>query len=59
MGKSARIRITRVHFKMENVHYEIIKEKNQEETGYAVNTPTTKNNYMLRKQEAGGYPQTY
>lgn len=44
---------------MENVHYEIIKEKNQEETGYAVNTPTTKNNYMLRKQEAGGYPQTY
>ena len=45
---------------MENVHYEIIKEKNQEETGYAVNTPTTKNNYMLRKQkEAGGCPQTY
>ena len=28
---------------MENVHYKIIKEENQEETGCAVNTPTTKN----------------
>lgn len=40
---------------MENVHYKLIKEENQEETGCAVNTPTTKNNDMLRKQkEAGG-----
>lgn len=39
---------------MEDVHYRILKEKNQKQMWYDINTPTAKNSYMLKNQKAAG-----